>query len=131
MKTIKDFILFGVAGVLGFGVDTAVLYSLSDGMGPFYARALSFLAAVFATWIVNRTLAFGRRKSAWAKGPEFCVYLSLMLIGGALNYAIYSWLVVSYEVVHRHLVIGVAAGSIAGMAINFGASRFLLYRFKA
>ena len=131
MKTIREFLLFGVAGVFGFIVDTAVLYLLAEPLGPFYARAVSFLAAVFATWTINRLFAFRERASAMSKRREFIIYLVLMLVGGAANYGVYSWLVVSYPLVQQHLVIGVAAGSIAGMFINFIVSRYLLFRFSA
>lgn len=131
MKTIREFLLFGVAGVFGFIVDTAVLYLLAGSLGPFYARAVSFLAAVFATWTMNRLFAFRERTSAMSKRREFVIYLVLMLAGGAANYGVYSWLVVSYPLVQQHLVIGVAAGSIAGMFINFMVSRYFLFRFSA
>lgn len=131
MKTAREFMLFGIAGVFGFVVDTAVLYLLKDAMGPFYARGVSFLAAVFATWSINRMFAFRERKSTLQKKHEFIVYLVLMLAGGAVNYGVYSWLVVSYALVRQYLIIGVAMGSIAGMIINFVMSRFLLYRYTA
>jgi putative flippase GtrA len=118
-----------MAGVFGLIVDTVVLYLLKDAMGPFYARAVSFLVAVFATWTINRVFAFRERKSALSKRREFAVYLVLMLAGGAANYGLYSWLVFTYPLVQQHLVIGVAAGSIAGMFINFLVSRYLLFRF--
>lgn len=129
MKTFREFLLFGVAGVFGLVVDTAVLYMLTGALGPFYARAVSFFAAVFATWTINRMFAFRERKSALSKRREFVVYLVLMLAGGAANYGLYSWLVITYPLVQEHLVIGVAAGSIAGMFINFIVSRYLLFRF--
>lgn len=131
MKVVREFLLFGIAGVCGFIVDTAVLYSLEGALGPFYARGVSFLAAVLATWLINRAYAFRRRKSAMSKKREFLSYLILMLAGGAANYGVYSWLVVAQPLVQQHLVIGVAAGSIAGMVINFLVSRYWLYRYTA
>ena len=131
MKTLREFLLFGIAGICGFIVDTAVLYLLNNALGPFYARAISFLAAVFTTWVINRTFAFRERNSAMSKKREFVLYLILMLAGGVANYGVYSWLVMSYPLVHQHLIIGVAAGSIAGMIINFVVSRYLLYRYTS
>ncbi len=131
MKTIREFLLFGMAGLCGFVVDTAVLYALHEMLGAFYARGVSFLAAVLATWLINRAFAFGQRRSELSRKREFLFYLALMLAGGAVNYAVYSWLVISYPVVQQHLVIGVAVGSVAGMLINFLVSRYLLYRFTA
>lgn len=123
--------LFAISGVFGFVVDTAVLYALAPLMGPFYARIVSFLAAVFTTWLVNRALAFRNRTSELSKKSEFARYLMLMLIGGVINYAAYSALVVYSPLVRHYLVLGVAAGSLAGMVVNYLSSRFLIYRFPS
>ena len=131
MKVAREFLLFGMAGVCGFIVDTAVLYALEEALGPFYARGVSFLCAVLTTWLMNRAFAFRKRESAMSKKREFLFYLALMLAGGAANYGVYSWLVVAYPLVQQHLIIGVAAGSLAGMVINFFVSRYWLYRFTA
>ena len=128
MRFIRDSILFGSVGAIGFLVDVAVLYSLAGLIGLFYGRAISFLAAVIATWLLNRRWTFKHRRSGFASSREFSVYLALMLVGGAVNYAVYVGLVVSYQLVLQHPVIGVAAGSLAGMLINFLASRFILFR---
>lgn len=128
MRFIRDSILFGCVGAIGFLVDVAVLYSLAGLIGLFYGRAVSFLAAVIATWLLNRRWTFKHRRSGLASSREFSVYLALMLVGGAVNYAVYAGLVVSYQLVLQHPVIGVAAGSLAGMLINFLASRFILFR---
>nr|WP_281389327.1 GtrA family protein [Parapusillimonas granuli] len=128
VKLLRETILFGVAGTVGFMVDTAVLYALQGIMGPFYARALSFLAAVLATWLINRNLAFRGRASALSRKSEFLSYLVLMLAGGLVNYGVYSALVLWQPVVRQHLVLGVAAGSLAGMSVNFLTARYLLFR---
>lgn len=123
--------LFAASGVVGFVVDTAVLYALAPFMGPFYARMLSFLAAVFTTWLVNRALAFRNQSSELSKKSEFARYLILMLVGGLINYGAYSLLVVYSPLVRQYLVLGVAAGSLAGMVVNYLSSQFLIYRFPS
>lgn len=125
---IRQIFLFAVAGVIGLLVDIAVLYAVRDFAGPFYGRALSFVAAVVATWLVNRSLTFRGRHSGMSGTREFTAYLTLMLAGGVVNYAAYSVLVLSSDLVRQHLFLGVAAGSLAGMAVNFLTSRFLLFR---
>ncbi len=130
-SSLIQLLLFAVSGVSGFVVDTVVLYSLAPLMGPFYARILSFLAAVLTTWLVNRALAFRNRSSELSKRSEFARYLMLMLIGGVINYAAYSALVLYSPLVRHYLVLGVAAGSLAGMVVNYLSSRFLIYRFPS
>jgi putative flippase GtrA len=126
----RDFFFFGLAGTFGFVVDTAVLYLLRGYLGPFYARIFSFLTAVFATWLMNRSITFRERRSGLSAQREFAIYLILMLAGGSINYGIYAWLIVSYQLVLQFPIIGVAVGSIAGLAVNLASSRFLLYRFS-
>lgn len=125
---IRQVFFFAVAGTVGLLVDIAVLYALRDLLGPFYGRAVSFFAAVVATWLVNRSVTFHSRRSGLSLKSEFSAYLTLMLAGGAVNYVTYSALVVGVELVAQHLFLGVAAGSLAGMLVNFVTSRFLLYR---
>ena len=125
---IRQVLFFAVAGVIGLIVDVAVLYALRDAIGPFYGRAVSFFAAVAATWLVNRSITFRERSSGLSRKREFTAYFTLMLAGGAVNYATYSALVLGSGVVRQHLFLGVAAGSLAGMLVNFLTSRYLLFR---
>lgn len=54
-----------------------------------------------------------------------------MMAGGLINYAVYSSLIVYSLLVRQYLVLGVAAGSLAGMVVNYLSSRFLIYRFPS
>jgi putative flippase GtrA len=128
MQLFKEFFLFGVVGVLGFIVDSLVLYALIDTLGPIYGRLFSFAAGVLTTWIANRALTFKQKKSDLSKSKEFAMYFGLMLLGGAANYSAYLWLILHYPVVNSHPILGVAAGSIAGMFINYATSRFIIFR---
>lgn len=126
---IVQFLKFGVVGVIGFVVDAGVLklcMSLLD-MGPYSGRVVSFLVAVTTTWICNRVFTFrGQGRDAahvqWAK-------FSVVCIGGfVLNYGTYALLIATQPLVTEYPVLGVAAGSIAGMFFNFFASRNLVFR---
>jgi putative flippase GtrA len=128
-KLLREVFFFGLVGVFGFVVDAAILYILKDSLGLFYARFFSFLAAVFSTWVVNRSLTFRDRKSGLSARREFSRYLLFMLGGGIVNYGVYAWLIVSYLVALENPILGVAAGSLAGMTVNLLSSRLLLYRF--
>lgn len=125
---VRQIFLFAIAGVIGLVVDIAVLYALSGLIGPFYGRAVSFFAGVVATWTVNRSLAFRGRSSGLSLKKEFAAYLVLMLGGGVVNYGAYSILVLWSDLVRQYLFLGVAAGSLAGMGVNFLSSRYLIFR---
>ena len=49
-------------------------------------------------------------------------------MGGVVNYATYAIAVATWDFARAHPVIGVAAGSVAGLAVNFHLSRRLVFR---
>lgn len=124
----RDFIIFGLIGIIGFFVDVAVLYSLVCVIGLFYGRVISFFSAVLVTWILNRRWTFRHRSSGLESSHEFVVYFVLMVFGGAANYTAYAWLVISYQFAQQHPVVGVAVGSLSGMIINLISTRFILFK---
>ena len=128
MRFIKELFLFGLVGVLGFAVDTLFLYALKTDLGPFYARLISFVAAVFVTWLANRNLTFREKSSVLTIPAEFAAYFGLMLLGGVVNYGVYAWLIIQHPFVLTNPIIGVAAGSVAGMCVNFATSRWIVFR---
>ncbi|MGP9420140.1 GtrA family protein [Ewingella sp. AOP9-I1-14] len=127
-KALREFFYFGISGVLGFLVDTAMLYFLKGYLGPFIARIFSFFSAVVVTWLFNRAITFKEKRSGMKPKAEFLSYSLLMLCGGIINYAVYSWLISAYEIALDNPVIGVAAGSIAGMTVNMATSKFIVFR---
>lgn len=120
---------FAVAGFAGFAVDAGVLGLL---IGPFalnayLARVPSFLLAATATWLLNRYWAFADRRTG-KHITEWARYLLTMIGGGVVNYATYALLLATVPVVARWPVLGVAAGSLAGMAVNFVAAQRWIFR---
>ncbi len=128
IKILREFFFFGISGIIGFLIDTAVLYLLRGYWGPFIARGFSFFTAVLVTWVFNRGITFKKKRSGMSLKNEFLSYLVLMLGGGVVNYGLYSWLITAYKIVLDNPIIGIAAGSIAGMIINLATSRFILFR---
>jgi len=128
MKALREIIFFGVSGVFGFLVDASILYLLSPFIGPVAARVISFSAAVITTWIINRNITFNESKSGMPVWSEFLSYLSIMIVGGVVNYFVYLLLLFCNSFVSKYPVAGVAAGSLAGMGVNFVNARLLLYR---
>jgi putative flippase GtrA len=129
-KALRELFYFGISGVFGFLVDTGILYLLKGYLGPFIARGFSFFAAVIVTWLFNRSITFKEKRSGMKPKTEFLSYFLLMLCGGIINYAVYSWLITAYKIALINPVIGVAAGSIAGMMVNMMTSRFIVFRKK-
>lgn len=120
-----QFVRFAAIGAAGFAVDVLVLYlALGAGLGPFGARALSFLAAVWFTWELNRRHTFGKA----AAQARWWRYLLAMLGGGTVNYATYGALMLALPDTPLVPLFGVALGSGAGLAFNFLSAKFFVFR---
>ncbi|MGX9934465.1 GtrA family protein [Advenella kashmirensis] len=126
---LREFLLFGLVGVAGFVADTAVLYLFRDSVGNYWARAISFPCAVFVTWILNRNLTFRSKSSNKAPWLEFVHYFAMMIAGGAVNYLAYAALVTWSPTVRQFPVLGVAAGSLVGMFVNYLQLRLGMYKY--
>ena len=79
-----ELIKFGIVGVVGLGVDIAVLYLCLDisGLGLYASRVVSYLAAATTTWSLNRAFTFsgnhaGKIHHQWAR------FVAVNALGGA------------------------------------------------
>lgn len=124
---ITQFLRFGVVGIAGFLMDSAVLMGmLALGAGPYAGRVASYLAAASLTFALNRAWTF---RSA-ARAPvarQWGRFVTLNLLGFVANYGTYAAALAASPLVAAHPVLGVAAGSIAGMFINFIVSRRFVF----
>ena len=129
---VTQFFRFGVVGTIGFLLDFAVLSAaVALGAGPYGGRVLSYLAAATGVYAMNRAWTFKDRRGAdGGMGRQWGLYLLLNLVGFAVNYGTYAAITAWTEIGARHLVLGVAAGSVAGMFINFALNRQLVFRAK-
>jgi putative flippase GtrA len=134
MKLAGQFFSFCVVGTVGFVVDLGTLYAVSPWLGWHGGRAVSFLAAASATWWLNRRFTFGgavlQEQERMGAAREYLRYLASMLGGALVNYGAYA-VVLRYMDSDLAPLCGVAAGSIAGLAVNFLSARFFVFRKKA
>lgn len=132
-KTRREALRFAAAGVAGLAADVLLLYlALALGLGWYFGRALSFLGAVWVTWRLNRRYTFdvAGAASSWM---EWWRYLLAMAGGGLVNYAVYSaavWLLRDWPLLPALLLapLAVAAGSLAGMVLNFASAKFFVFQ---
>ncbi len=127
--TLRQFVLFGLVGGLGFCVDSAVLTLLVElaGLDPLTARGPSFLCATTGNWLLNRRVTFRDRH----RGPayrQWMAFVTANAIGGAVNLGVYAALIATSERVAAMPVLGVAAGTMGGALFNFTASKWLVFR---
>ncbi|HTI95317.1 MAG TPA: GtrA family protein [Rudaea sp.] len=121
--------IFSLVGVVGFIVDAGILQLLVLGLAwdRYSGRLISFLFAATATWLLNRRYTFrGPRKHSL--GVEWARYILAMSGGFACNFAAYSALVYFFDVDRQWLILAVAAGSVAGLGVNYTASHYWVYR---
>lgn len=120
---------FGVVGVIGFLVDTATVYGLhfSAGADLYTAGAAAYVVAATTTWALNRIWTF-KEASRARPGRQWALFLAVQLIGFALNRGTYAALVTFVPIAAVHPIIAVAAGSIAGMGVNFITARTIVFR---
>jgi len=128
-RALRQLALFGVGGVIGFILDAGILQLLVVGLAwdRYSGRLISFLFAATGTWVFNRHYTFhGPRRHTllW----EWVRYVFAMSWGFACNYAAYWALVYFFNVDGPRLIWAVAAGSVAGMGVNFLASRHWVFR---
>jgi len=132
MKTLqREVIFFALSGLTGFAVDAGLVELLhrSIAMDLIPAKLLAFSAAVTVTWLINRRYTFADRKNS-SRLREWLTYVSANSLGGIANNAAYAWAILSIELFASHPVLAVALGSLAGMTLNFSASRWLVFRHR-
>lgn len=127
-----QFLLFCIGGVIGFVVDAGILRLLVSGlqMNAYAARLVSFLCAATATWLWNRHNTF-RGTRRYGLFGEWARYLLAMSGGFVVNYGTYALLYALLPLVQRYPELGVAAGSVAGLVVNYVSSRWWIYRRDA
>lgn len=120
---------FGVVGVVGFVVDAGVLtLGLQAGSGLWLGRVLSYLVAATVTFGLNRAWTFRAADRSRPVARDWGLFLLVNLLGFACNYGTYAALIAGVPLVREIPVLGVAAGSLAGMAGNFLLSRRYVFR---
>lgn len=125
---LRQFLLFGIVGCIGFLFDSTALSVLVRviGLGALEGRVLSYLGAATLTWFLNRRVTFAAARSD-SPGSEWAKFILLNVSGGAVNYAVYAVYITVHGVTAPSLVTGVAAGSLAGMTVNFYVSRRFVF----
>lgn len=130
-----EFVKFGLVGVGGLFVDMGALWIALNPMGlPLLGgRVFSYLTAATFTWACNRTLTFATRAGGnlvveWAK------FLAVNAVGGLVNFLTYAAVAAGPSEIWPQVLldyrpyIGVCLGSVAGMLINFFASKRFVFR---
>ena len=131
LKLLRQFFSFGVVGTIGFLVDAGVLTLVLEttDLGFYWGRLISFLCAVTVTWALNRRYTFGDAEKSKRLG-QWGRFVLVNSGGGFVNYATYAILIAAFTFFQSWPVLAVAAGSIAGLFVNFTLSRWLVFKTR-
>ncbi len=124
----EQFLRYCLVGGVGFAVDAGILSFLAHvlAVGPFAARAPSFIAAVTVTSALSRRYVFAglRRYSA---GAEYRRYFAVQVLGGLANLGVYAAAIVNLPWCAAFPVSALALGSIVGLAVNCSLGRLKVF----
>jgi putative flippase GtrA len=114
---------FVAVGGVGFIIDAGILSALMRfaGMGPYSARAISYLVAATCTWALHRTFTFNRpHGGSWIY--QWGRFLVANAFGGILNYGIFCALVAEILFFTRNPVLALALSSAIAVVVNYVVS---------
>lgn len=117
---------FGAVGVIGFFVNAGLVEALAGLINPLWAEAVAFPVAATTTWWLNRRYTFGTSGDDWH--VEWLRYIGANAGGWLANNAVYFALILSFSLLYVHPSLAVAAGSLAGMVLNFTASKWFVFK---
>jgi len=126
---LNEFLRFGAVGVVGLLADMAALIVATKllHLDLYSGRVFSYLIAATTTWALNRRFTFAAdpQTSAFKQWAKF---IAANAIGGIVNYAVYAAIVTFTALGSAWPLLGVAAGSIAGIAFNFTVSKRWVFK---
>ncbi len=124
---ILQFLRFGVVGGMGFVVDNSVVYATHNLIGPYWAGALSYPIAATFTWAVNRAWTF-RGQGSGPAHHQWAKFVATNLLGFVLNRGTYFTLIALSPLFAHNLWLALAAGTGAGMFVNFYLARSVVFK---
>jgi putative flippase GtrA len=122
-----QFIRFGTVGLAGLVVDTATVYGLRHPLGLYGAGLVAYVFAATGNWVLNRIWTF-RGLGSGPAHRQWAMFMVTNLAGFVLNRGTYAILVTFVAAAAAQPVIATAAGSVAGMFVNFSLARRLVFR---
>ncbi|HUO22274.1 MAG TPA: GtrA family protein [Caulobacteraceae bacterium] len=113
--------------LVGFVVDVAMVrLMIRLGLEPAWARVVSLLCAMHTTFVLNGLHVFRQLQLRTLPG-QWARYMLCNGFGNLCNYWLFVTLVSTHWPVIAAPSFAVAAGSVAAWAINFAATRFVVF----
>jgi putative flippase GtrA len=122
-----QFMRFGAVGLCGLVIDTATVYATRHSLGLYGAGLVAYFISASCNWMLNRTWTF-RGQGSGPAHRQWGMFMIANLAGFVLNRGTYAILVTFVDAAAAQPVIATAAGSMAGMFVNFNLTRRLVFR---
>lgn len=123
----ESFIRFGIVGAMGFVWDTGTVYALRPFVSLYVAGTCGFFVAATLNWIVHRVWTF-RSMQHGAAHVQWAKFIVANAFGFVFNRGTFFCLIAFVPMVVAHPVLGIAAGSIAGLGFNYFLSKRFVFR---
>jgi putative flippase GtrA len=122
-----QFVRFCLVGASVFLAEGVMLMALVHGIGlsPELARCITFPLAVSLAWYLNRRFTF--RSLSTARLRELRNYALTNTFGLAANLAAYYSLLAFLPVFSFYELLALAAGSVAGLTLNFLMAKWWVF----
>ncbi|HUB45837.1 MAG TPA: GtrA family protein [Acetobacteraceae bacterium] len=127
IELLVQFLMFGTVGTFGFLIDTSIVYALRGQLGLYGAGLASYCVAATFTWLCNRLWTF-RGQGEGPAHQQWARFLAVNLFGFALNRGTYALMIAFVPLCTEQPIFATGAGAIAGMFMNFGLSRAIVFR---
>ncbi len=127
IQSYKQFLKFGLIGVIGFAVEALIITLLGNWMlwDAMTSRCFSFPSAVLVTWALNRQYNFNSRNNVRTEGAR---YFLTQLLGAWFNVGTFVAFMHTFPQFNKQPIIGLAVGAIAGLIVNFCLSKFFVFK---
>jgi len=122
----ENFIRFGLVGTSGLFWDTATVYTVKHVANLYVAGTLGFFVAATANWGLNRVWTYRDRAHSPAH-LQWMRFLVANLVGFVFNRGIFFTLISISGLCQRQPIVGIIAGSAAGLCFNYFLSKRFVF----
>jgi putative flippase GtrA len=119
---------YTAVSLIGFAIDATLLQlGLWAGLDPAWARVISLVCAMQATFAINSRHVFAEQKADQSLARRWLAYMATNGFGNLCNY----WIFVTLVSLHARIVsipaMALCAASACAWAINYASCRFLVF----
>lgn len=130
-ERVRRIVSFAIVGSIGFLIDAGLLTLLARtyGLNVYFARALSFSAAMTVTWLLNRRKVFQVKRDA-NRGEEYVRYGFVQIVGALINLGVFTAVLALSPALHDIPVIPLSLGAIFGLLFNYAGATLWVFSRK-